>query len=101
MKKDFNYYSELIRMDVKKFNQLPDTTWEVSYKKLPNIIGKGFGVSEAERDLETKVAEWIEYAVENGIVAINKNRGEALPVSVRPCPFCGGKNIGVAIVGCE
>ena len=101
MKKDLKYYLELLRMDVKAFNQQADGTWEVNYRKLPKVVGKGFSVSEADRNLQTKVTEWINQATEKGIEPIKKKRGEASPAPVKPCPFCGGKNIKVDITGSE
>jgi predicted RNase H-like HicB family nuclease len=101
MKKDLNYYKELLRMDEKIFKEQEDGYWQVSYRKLPNIIGKGFGVSAAERDLQTKAEEWIQQAIETGIEPVKKKRGTASPAPVRPCPFCGGKDIKVDITGSE
>ncbi len=104
MKKDLNYYLELLRMDVKAFNQLPDTTWEVSYKKLPGIVGKGFGTSEASRDLQEKAQDWITKALAEGIDVLGKPpKGTRVlnPVKPKPCPFCGGTNITVDVAGCE
>jgi hypothetical protein len=109
MKKDLNYYLDLLRMDVKEFNQLPDTTWEVNYKKLPNVIGKGIGVPDADRDLQNRAAEWITKALADGLAVFGETEKKTRtvhPVKPRYCPFCGGGNItvdicaGEAFVGC-
>lgn len=101
MKKDMQHYVGLLATDSRSFIQQPDKTWRVFYKKLPNVIGRGVGISEAELDLAVKAVACIEQAIANGAVAVNKNIGEPRSVVAKPCPFCGGKNITVDIAGCE
>ena len=109
MKKDLNYYKELLRMDEKIFKLKEDVYWQVSYKRLPKIVGKGIGVAEAERNLFGEAMIWVETAIEAGLEVIEKTEKEKRvinPVIARPCPFCGGSNItidicaGEAFVGC-
>ena len=109
MKKDLNYYKELLRMDEKIFKLQEDGSWQVFYKRLPKIVGKGIGVAEAERTLFDEAMIWVEAAIEAGLEVIEKTEKEKRainPVIARPCPFCGGPNItidicaGEAFVGC-
>jgi hypothetical protein len=106
--KDLNYYLDLLRMDAKSFVRQADTTWIVSYKKLPMLEGKGIGTSEAEHDLLLKAKEWITKSLENGNEIFVKDKSERYyRITPRPCPFCGCTDIKVDIeseeawVGCR